>query len=205
MVYQAGFATIVRISQNCLDRAGGREYYTGGMADRNSDKQGRVSSRGVSRRSGGRDDASAIPSARPESSRERSELTRKLYYIRPDLAQMFRMGALSVTAAERVLGAVAYDGRTPAFVYFIQGTEGGPIKIGRAVDVLKRLEQIQRCSPIPLRILAVVLEDGRRGDTPSNETALHQLFEKDRLWGEWFRPTTFLLGYIRDVRITGRT
>ncbi|MEJ7814338.1 MAG: hypothetical protein WKF53_04080, partial [Rubrobacter sp.] len=47
-------------------------------------------------------------------------------------------------------------------LYFIQGVDGGPIKIGIAFDVWGRFRDVQACSPVPLRMLHVV-EDGGRG------------------------------------------
>lgn len=75
-------------------------------------------------------------------------------------------------------------------VYFIQGVDGGPIKIGKANDPLRRLACIQAYSPVPLRILAVEPGGMRR------EYTLHRQFKAARLHGEWFEPTPTLLRII---------
>jgi hypothetical protein len=66
-------------------------------------------------------------------------------------------------------------------VYFIQPINGGPVKIGRADNVEKRLSQLQMYSPIMLRIVGVY------SNVPINiEEALHLKYQKYQLWGEWF-------------------
>lgn len=75
-------------------------------------------------------------------------------------------------------------------VYFI-GAEGGPIKIGKATDVKKRLSSHQTSNPEALRVYGVM-----RGD----ESAIHQKFEHLRLRGEWFRREPELLAFISGNR-----
>jgi hypothetical protein len=65
-------------------------------------------------------------------------------------------------------------------VYFIRQGLTGPVKIGVAGDVVKRLRQLQTNQPITLHILRVL--DGDR----SLEAALHEKFSLQRLSGEWF-------------------
>ncbi len=82
-------------------------------------------------------------------------------------------------------------------LYFIQSEHGGPIKIGRADDVAKRLVQMQTSRPDTLVILATApgaYEDERR---------LHDAFATNREKGEWFSPSPGLLALIRDVGTTG--
>jgi len=45
-------------------------------------------------------------------------------------------------------------------IYFIQSGNDGPIRIGYAAKVGHRIKMLQRRSPIPLRLLAII--DGRR-------------------------------------------
>ncbi len=78
------------------------------------------------------------------------------------------------------------------FVYFIQPLGGGPVKIGRTTNVLRRLNTIQSNSPVPLKILRV-LEGGHE-----QESALHIKFKDDRLWGEWFSQGA-VLPYVRSL------
>ena len=76
-------------------------------------------------------------------------------------------------------------------VYFIQAGDGGPIKIGFAKDVKRRLTKMQADNHERLR-LRVVLEGDRE-----EETRLHRQFYRCRLFGEWFHPSTNLLQYIK--------
>jgi hypothetical protein len=70
------------------------------------------------------------------------------------------------------------------YVYFIQAEIGGPVKIGVAQDVSKRLAAMQIGSPFPLRVVKVI-------DTGSGgyylERKLHERFAHLRERGEWFR------------------
>lgn len=87
---------------------------------------------------------------------------------------------------------------TPAhgFVYFVQDASGkGPIKIGTAIDVEKRLKGLQAQAPFKLKLLAVA-PGGRKA-----EREYHFKFQIWRLHGEWFdEHATGLKQIIRTVR-----
>lgn len=71
-------------------------------------------------------------------------------------------------------------------IYFVQGVDGGPIKIGRADDPHARLRELQVGSPVILRLCRAEI-------APQNwETRLHQTFAAYRLHGEWFKPHPIL-------------
>jgi hypothetical protein len=72
--------------------------------------------------------------------------------------------------------------------YFIQGQQGGNIKIGVALSPEDRLRDLQCGSPVPLVLLAFI--------NSNKESELHQLFAEDRAHGEWFRPSAQLLRFI---------
>jgi hypothetical protein len=68
-------------------------------------------------------------------------------------------------------------------VYFIQA-ESGPVKIGIAGDVQKRLDGLQSANHERLAVIAVM-----EGD-PALEAALHARFQPGRIRGEWFKKDT---------------
>jgi len=76
----------------------------------------------------------------------------------------------------------------PGETYFIGG-DVGAIKIGRSTRLAIRFKDIQACSPIPLRILAV-----RKG--ASREKLYHDLLAPFRLHGEWFERHPTVLAEI---------
>jgi hypothetical protein len=76
-------------------------------------------------------------------------------------------------------------------VYFIQAERGGPIKIGYAVDELKRFHNIQTSHHETL-----VLRHAIIGDLET-EREIHERFRKDRLRGEWFHPSPELVKFAR--------
>lgn len=87
--------------------------------------------------------------------------------------------------------------RPPQRVYFIQRGDDGPIKIGVSRNVASRLSGLQVSTPEPLKILATA--DGGRDE----EQTMHLLFKKDRLSGEWFRPSARLMSFVAAVAKRG--
>lgn len=77
-------------------------------------------------------------------------------------------------------------------VYFVQGVDGGPIKIGytTSMEADGRLAGLQCGSPVQLRVLHTVRGNQRL------ERELHVRFAVDRLHGEWFRPSDDLLYWL---------
>ena len=85
--------------------------------------------------------------------------------------------------------------KTPAmgrYVYFISWDDG-PIKIGMAANISRRLAGLQGCCPYKLRVLAFI--DGGRG----LEAEYHAEFAADRLMGEWFERTPALEAEIARI------
>lgn len=80
-----------------------------------------------------------------------------------------------------------------SFIYFIQSTMGGPIKIGKAINPIKRLEQLQTGYPEPLQIIGVT------PGTVEEEKNLHHKFLSLRLHGEWFNPGPELIDFIKSI------
>ncbi len=78
-------------------------------------------------------------------------------------------------------------------IYFIQSEHGGPIKIGRADDLAKRLVGLQTSRPDELVVLVAV------PGTVSQERELHDRFAAFREKGEWFSPCPELMGLIKRV------
>lgn len=77
------------------------------------------------------------------------------------------------------------------FVYFAQPRGGGPFKVGWAVDVGRRIAELQVGNPSEL----VVAQRFRA--VPALEARLHAKLEPWRLRGEWFHAT-------RDARDSAR-
>lgn len=72
------------------------------------------------------------------------------------------------------------------FVYFIQcGKQGGPIKIGKASDVEKRISELQTGSPFTLSLLAKIPCAGDK-DAFRMEKWFHDRFHRKHIRGEWF-------------------
>jgi hypothetical protein len=65
-------------------------------------------------------------------------------------------------------------------IYFIQGVNGGPVKIGKTDDIDTRLRSLQRGSPVALEVIRQI--DGGYVE----EFWLHRHFAAQRLHGESF-------------------
>lgn len=78
--------------------------------------------------------------------------------------------------------------------YFIQGEDGGPIKIGFTKNrPAERLTELQIGSPVELAFIGFI--EGRK------EPMLHRKFAHLRLHGEWFVNAPELCEFIRENRI----
>ncbi len=78
-------------------------------------------------------------------------------------------------------------------IYFIQAGKGGPIKIGQAVDVEKRLDNLQVANAQKLTLLLAI--PGKQAD----ERKFQKKFKDIRIRGEWFRPESCLLDFIASM------
>jgi len=89
-----------------------------------------------------------------------------------------------------------HDKRSRAcFVYFIQSGDSGPIKIGVAYNVKQRIAGLQTANPNKLNLLATI----KNKNALKVESDLHEKFKEHRLQGEWFKPVTSLLSYIKQL------
>ncbi len=66
-------------------------------------------------------------------------------------------------------------------VYIIQPDRGGPVKIGKAVNVKKRVSEIQYYCPYPLKVMKVF-----KNVPATFEGELHRALKECRMHGEWF-------------------
>ena len=72
------------------------------------------------------------------------------------------------------------------FVYFIQARNSkGPIKIGVAKDVERRLDSLQTANYQKLKIITVILCKSE-ANAYEMEKKLHHRFREYRIRGEWF-------------------
>jgi hypothetical protein len=83
-------------------------------------------------------------------------------------------------------------------IYFVQPVDGGPVKIGTAVDVDRRIAQLEAHYKRPLALLATLPGDSEV------ETEIHERFDHLRLkrrnrrgrQPEQFRPAADLMAFI---------
>jgi hypothetical protein len=80
-------------------------------------------------------------------------------------------------------------------IYFIQHSEGNPIKVGKSRRPFQRLRQLEYTHGVELHIIH--LEAGGR----HREKQLHWRFRDFRVAGEWFHPADDILQYITDALI----
>lgn len=105
---------------------------------------------------------------------------------------------------DRELGCFQFNGssRPPMFqhervterwIYFAQGDDGGPVKIGVTLnDPRVRIDKLQTGYPFGrLRLVGLL-----RGSTLT-EHLIHGRFKRLRMCGEWFAPSPELLEFVR--------
>jgi len=86
--------------------------------------------------------------------------------------------------------------------YFVRRGDPGLIKIGRAVELLPRMQTLQSQSDLPLILLGFVSTTARDvfPDHPERwqhtEMLLHRRFAHIRAEGEWFYPEAELFDFI---------
>ena len=78
-------------------------------------------------------------------------------------------------------------------VYFLQLGDGGPIKVGVAVNPLTRMANIQAGSSVPVFLRGVV------PGSYDKEREIHQHLAGHRIRGEWFTPAPEVLVYVRRL------
>ena len=75
------------------------------------------------------------------------------------------------------------------FVYLIQNGSKksiGAVKIGKANNVKKRLEELQIGNPVKLNLLLKIEYESEK-QAYDAELSLHRLFAKKRIRGEWYK------------------
>lgn len=83
-------------------------------------------------------------------------------------------------------------------IYFIQSEHGGPVKIGRADDLAKRLQGLGTGRPDTLVLLGAV------AGTVEDERRVHAALNVYREKGEWFSPSPMVMACARAA-VTGAT
>lgn len=78
-------------------------------------------------------------------------------------------------------------------IYFLNAKESQRVKIGFAVNLERRVKELQTGCPEKLTVLRTI--PGTRAD----ERNLHKRFAAYRLTGEWFRNAAPLMNYIFKV------
>lgn len=79
------------------------------------------------------------------------------------------------------------------YLYFVYSEQAGLIKIGKTRHPRTRIQCLRTQSPVPLKVVGVI----RAHD--AHEKMLHDALEESRKHGEWFEPTTELLGLIEKA------
>jgi hypothetical protein len=67
-------------------------------------------------------------------------------------------------------------------VYLVRNDHNGMVKVGRSLNVEKRLKTLQTSNPFPLTLILTILTN----DSPQVESNLHKIFRHKRVYGEWF-------------------
>lgn len=100
-------------------------------------------------------------------------------------------------AAQAVRNRLAYLAQS-TIIYFAGDDPTEPIKIGRTVDIPRRMTELRAEFRRP-RLVALATMPG----TVNEERSLHELFAGQAKGREWFYPSAELLGLIESVKRAG--
>lgn len=106
-------------------------------------------------------------------------------------ASLAKLGVLKKEDEER---KNRYAKKYKGYVYFIQGENGGAIKIGYSKDPESRLKSLQTSYPDILKVLCLI------PGTEKIEKKYHKKFENIRLNGEWFKPDETVFQEIETLK-----
>ena len=91
---------------------------------------------------------------------------------------------------------IAYSqGARKGYVYLLHPVGHNVYKIGCTVDLVNRLQRMQRGRDVPLEYVACIPSD----DYELLEQRLHRIYRRFRLDGEWFALTPEDVEYIRGL------
>jgi T5orf172 domain len=81
----------------------------------------------------------------------------------------------------------------PEYVYAIQDGNNN-IKIGKSVNPHQRMHSLQTAHGTKLVMLGYTVNQ-----LPLEEKALHKRLKKDRLEGEWFKPSVDVMQVVKEI------
>lgn len=81
------------------------------------------------------------------------------------------------------------------YIYFLEAGKDGPIKIGFAKDVRKRVKDMQSGNHLPLNVILEIPGDYL------NEGQFHDLFARHNIRGEWFQRHQDILEVIEMLTV----
>ncbi len=128
-----------------------------------------------------------VNGGRDAASKENEKLAQELYSRRMSEELQKRLKGISSARPRR-----GQQREQWTYIYFLRARD--EIKIGRAIDVKKRLQSLQVGRPDRLEVLAIV---------PAHvglERAIQRRFKPQQISGEWFMADEPLLGFIGRVQ-----
>ncbi len=105
------------------------------------------------------------------------------------------LARLEIQSAPREHPPFRKQGKWKQLVYFIQGVDGGPIKIGYTTNLGSRLFALQANSPVLLRTISCL------PGTLQDERAFHNAFRHCHSHLEWFHPDELLVSFSKALRL----
>jgi hypothetical protein len=115
-----------------------------------------------------------------------------------DLGKEATMSRQNLFVPIQLVNIAPTPGRPPSWVtYFIQGIDGGPIKIGKTKNLAERMWTMQTHHPVELICIGML-----GGDREKEMHSKFAAFRRGRT--EWFEPQPELIDFIWDETVTAR-
>lgn len=86
-------------------------------------------------------------------------------------------------------------------IYFVEDGQTGEIKIGEASNPEERKAELQVGNAHPLKLIGTIKPSKRDRSDQITEVMLQRIFRKDRIRGEWYRPSIELLSFTALVKL----
>lgn len=96
--------------------------------------------------------------------------------------------------AEEQINEFVNNAERSEFIFFIQGENGGSIRIGNSINPVFTLKKLQRGYPDKLKLLLVISETFRES------IEIRDKFKKYRLKGGWYKPNKEIFDEIENLK-----
>jgi DNA-binding MarR family transcriptional regulator len=129
-----------------------------------------------------------------------TDLNERLYAVHSinlpeDLSRQAFVEALKLIKKQQREAVRARPPRSPGYIYIARAGQSTRYKIGKSMDVTKRIKQMQTDSAEPIALVHMFLTQHKE----RTEKYLHQRFKHQKLQGEWYTLTETDIAWLTSL------